>query len=169
LGLHVHVPTPVAAEIAVGEEIILCTHLHVRENELTLYGFASEQDRNLFRDLLAVSGVGPRLALTLLSAMSVAAIQRAIAEEEPRLLSRIPGIGKKTAQKIVLELKDKMQKVAAVPEGTAVVSQADAEVVEALLSLGYSVVEAQRAVQGLPRDVTDVGERLRLALRRLAP
>lgn len=169
LGLEVHVPTPVAAASGVGEEITLYTHLHVRENELALYGFPSGEERHLFRLLLRVSGVGPRAALALLSAMSVPALQRAIADEEAALLSRVPGIGRKTAQKIVLELKDKVAVPAAVPEAVAALSQVDADVIEALVGLGYSVVEAQRAVQGLPREVTDVSERLRLALSRLAP
>ncbi len=169
LGLEVHVPAPLATETAVGVEITLYTHLHVRETEWALFGFQEEEERHLFRLLLNISGIGPRVALALLSAMSVVAIQRAILDEEPGLLSRVPGIGKKTAEKIVLELKDKVHAPAGIPEGTTSLHAVDADVIEALVGLGYSVVEAQRAVQGLPSDVTDVGERLRLALSRLAP
>ncbi len=169
LGLDVWVPTPLAASANVGETVHLYTHLHVRENELSLYGFATEAERDLFRLLLNVSGVGPRVALALLSAMDVAAIQRAIAEEEPGLLSRVPGIGRKTAEKIVLELKDKLPATVAGMPAAPDLHAADADVIEALVALGYSLVEAQRAVQDLPPDVTDVGERLRLALSRLAP
>ena len=169
LGLDVWVPAPLAASANVGETVHLYTHLHVRENELSLYGFATEAERDLFRLLLNVSGVGPRVALALLSAMDVAAIQRAIAEEEPGLLSRVPGIGRKTAEKIVLELKDKLPATVAGMPAAPDLHAADADVIEALVALGYSVVEAQRAVQDLPPDVTDVGERLRLALSRLAP
>ena len=95
--------------------------------------------------------------------MSVDALRLAIAQEQPDLLARIPGIGKRTAQKIVLDLKDKLPAVE-VTEELAALTEADAEVIDALTALGYSVVEAQRAVQSLPRDVTDVEERLRLAL-----
>ncbi len=168
IGLILYVPTPLSAEISLGEEVTVYTHLHVRENELTLFGFRDEQERTLFRMLLNVSGVGPRVALNLLSAMSTVAIQRAILDEEPALLSRVPGIGKKTAEKIVLELKDKVEVPAGMPTPVSALHDVDADVVEALLHLGYSLVEAQRAVQGLPPDVRDVGERLRLALIRLA-
>ena len=168
VGLEVHVPAPLAASAAEGEEVRLFTHLHVRENELSLYGFADPEERRLFRLLLNVSGIGPRVALALLSAMSVSAIYRAIVDEEPGLLSRVPGIGRKTAEKIVLELKDRVPELVGVSEAGPALHTADADVVEALVNLGYSVVEAQRAVQGLPPDVTDVSERLRLALSRLA-
>jgi len=113
--------------------------------------------------------VGSRAAMVLISALGVTAVQQAILQEEPALLSRAPGVGKKTAQKIVLELKDKVPAPAELVTASTAVHAVDAEVIDALLALGYSVVEAQRAVQGLPEDVTDVGERLRLALSRLAP
>lgn len=169
LGLEIWVPLPLAAQTPVGETIRLHTHLHVRDGEWTLYGFATVEERDLFRLLLNVPGVGPRVALNLLSTLSVGAIHRAILEEEPALLSRVPGVGRKTAEKIVVELKDKIPREAALAEAASPVHAADAEVIEALVSLGYSVVEAQRAVQGLPPDVTEVSERLRLALSRLSP
>ena len=143
--------------------ILLHTHLVVREDDLTLIGFATEDELDLFENLIAVSGVGPKLALALLSGMAPDALRLAIGQEQPDVLARVPGIGKKTAQKIVLELKDKMGAVE-VAEGLAALTEADAAVIDALTALGYSIVEAQRAVQGLPRDVTDVEERLRLAL-----
>ena len=168
VGLEVYVPVPLAAGLSEGDEVHLYTHLHVRENELSLYGFAEPEERRLFRLLLNVSGIGPRVALSLLSAMSVTAIHRAIADEQPGLLSRVPGIGRKTAEKIVLELKDRIPELMTMPESAPGLHAVDADVIEALVRLGYSVVEAQRAVQGLPPDVTDVSERLRLALSRLA-
>lgn len=168
IGLAIYVPAPLAAELQIGEETVLYTHLHVRESELTLFGFRHLDERSLFRMLLNVSGVGPRVALNLLSAMSTIAIQRAILDEEPGLLSRVPGIGKKTAEKIILELKDKVEAPAGAPLGPSDLHDVDADVIEALVGLGYSVVEAQRAVQGLPPEVKDVSERLRLALMRLA-
>lgn len=163
LGFRVLVPAPVLAAAQVGEPMALFTHLHVRENELTLYGFGSEEELALFQQLLSVSGVGPKAALSLLSAMSPDALRLAIGQEQPELLARVPGIGKKTAEKIVFDLKDKMA-VEPVPEGLAALTEVDAEVIDALTGLGYSIVEAQRAVQSVPPEVTEVEERLRLAL-----
>lgn len=163
LGLRVLVPAPVLAATQVGEPVALFTHLHVRENELALYGCGSEEELALFEQFLSVSGVGPKVALALLSAMSPEALRRAIGQEQPELLARVPGVGKKTAEKIVFHLKDKVP-AEAVPEGLAALTEADTQVIEALTSLGYSIVEAQRAVQSVPPEVTEVEARLRLAL-----
>ncbi len=167
IGVKAFAPAPLVAQARVGERLAVHTHLYVRENELSLFAFARQEELQMFELLLSVSGVGPRVALAALSAMSVEALQMAIAQEQPELLARIPGIGKRTAQKIVLELRDKLA-VEGVPEAMAALTEADAEVVDALTALGYSVVEAQRAVQSLPREVTDVEERLRLALASFA-
>jgi Holliday junction DNA helicase RuvA len=164
LGVKVYVPVDVLAAARPGAEIFLHTYLHVRETELALYGFAGDQELTLFHALLGVSGIGPKSALSVLSAMPADALQLAISQEQPGVLARIPGIGKKTAEKIVLELKDKIKLSADVSPELAALSEADGEVIDALTALGYSIVEAQRAVQILPRDVADVEERLRLAL-----
>ncbi len=164
LGVRVHVPADVLATARTGETIFLHTHLHVREQELTLYGFDSQQDLELYQLLLGVSGVGPKSALAILSALPADALRLAISQEQPGVLSRVPGIGKKTAEKIVLELKDKITATEGLPPELAALNEADAEVIDALTALGYSIVEAQRAVQALPRDVMDIEERLRLAL-----
>lgn len=168
IGFKVFAPATLLAQVRPGEPLALHTYLHVREQEMTLYGFADEDELGLFELLLTVSGVGPKLALTMLSAMSVDALRLAIGQEQPGVLARIPGIGKKTAEKIVLELKDKVKMAEGLPPELAALSEADAEVIDALTALGYSIVEAQRAVQGLPRDVKDVEERLRLALASFA-
>jgi Holliday junction DNA helicase RuvA len=163
IGLRVSCPQATRATARVGEPITLHTHLVVREDELALVGFTSTEELTLFEQFISVSGVGPKLGLSLLSAMAPDALRLAIGQEQPDLLARIPGIGKKTAQKIVLELKDKVGPVE-VAEGLAALTEADAAVIDALTALGYSIVEAQRAVQSLPRDITDVEERLRRAL-----
>jgi Holliday junction DNA helicase RuvA len=165
VGIRVLVPAPLRGRAKVGEVIFLYTHLIVRETELTLYGFEAQADRDLFNLLLGVDGVGPKASLSVLSSMSVESVQRAIFGDEPELLSRVPGVGKKTAQKIALYLKDRLK-----PSDTlalvAAMSDADSEVLAALTSLGYSVVEAQSAVQSIPKDVpNDVEERLRMALQ----
>ncbi|HSN73847.1 MAG TPA: Holliday junction branch migration protein RuvA, partial [Anaerolineae bacterium] len=108
LGVRVYAPADLLATVRPGDELFLHTYLHVREQELALYGFASEQDMALFQLLLGVSGIGPKSALAILSALPADALRLAISQEQPGVLSRVPGIGKKTAEKIVLELKDKI-------------------------------------------------------------
>jgi Holliday junction DNA helicase RuvA len=165
VGLRVFVPAPVRAKLKVGEAAFLFTHLVVREDALTLYGFESQADRDLFNMLLGVDGVGPKVALSVLSSMTLDAVQRAVFTEEGELFSRVPGVGKKTAQKIVLHLKDKLKPTDGLSRLSAM-SDADSEVLAALTALGYSVVEAQAAIQAIPKDAPgDPGERLRLALQ----
>jgi len=164
VGLRVFVPAPVRDRVKVGETAFLFTHLVVREDALTLYGFESQADRELFNMLLGVDGVGPKVALSVLSTMTLDAVQHAVFAEEADILSRVPGVGKKTAQKIALHLKDKLRPMDALAR-VAAMSDVDSEVLAALTSLGYSVVEAQAAIQSLPKDAPqDTGERLRLAL-----
>jgi Holliday junction DNA helicase RuvA len=163
VGLRVLVPQPLLNSVRPGDDVLLHTHLVVREDELTLIGFGSDDELDLFHKLITVSGVGPKLALSVLSNMAPDAIRMAIGQEHPEILARVPGIGKRTAQKIVLDLKDKMGEVE-ISEGLAALTEADAAVIDALTALGYSIVEAQRAVQALPKDMTDVEARLRAAL-----
>lgn len=166
IGLKVFAPDPTVMRLAIDTLVILHTFLQVREDALTLYGFENEDELNTFELLLTVNGVGPKVALSTLSAMSPDALRLALVNEEPGLIARVPGIGRRTAEKIVLELKDKVRGPTTGLTALAQMMDADVEVVEALVALGYSVMEAQRAVQGLPKDVTGVEERLRLALSR---
>jgi len=135
-----------------GGEVKLLTHLHVREDEMSLYGFFSEEERTLFELLLGVSGIGPRTAITILSGVSVQAFHQAIASQDLRLLSSVRGVGKKTAERLVLELKDKISLLPAL-QREASKSRLDgseakiADVLEALLSLGYKPAQAQRAIE----------------------
>jgi len=165
LGLRVFTPAPTRDRLRPGEEIFLYTYLVVREDALSLYGFESRDERDLFLLLLEVNGVGPKLALSVLSTLSPDAVRRAIFHEQPEVLSRVPGVGKKTAQKILLQLQDRIPAVAG-GELAAPFSDVDAEVLAALTSLGYSVVEGQSALQSIPRDTPqEVETRLRLALQ----
>jgi holliday junction DNA helicase RuvA len=166
VGLRVSVPVSLAARAAVGHPLALFTHLAVREDALSLYGFEAPDQRDFFELLLGVSGIGPKLALALLSHFTVDALRQAIVRNQPERMSGIPGVGKKTAEKIIFHLKDKIG-AAAESKGMGW-SETDAEVVAALTSLGYSLVEAQTALQSIPGDAPeDVGERLRLALQGL--
>ncbi len=167
VGYKVFVPADVLASTRLAEEIVLQTHLQVREDNFSLFGFTTDDALDLFEQLLTVSGVGPKSALTILSAMSPEAIRLAIGQEQPGVLARVPGVGKKTAEKIVVTLKDRIGAVTAGEELLALTA-ADAEVIEALTALGYSVVEAQRALQNIPRDITGVEDRLRRALSQFA-
>jgi Holliday junction DNA helicase RuvA len=165
VGLRVFVPAPVRGRLKAGEAVLLYTHLVVREDALALYGFESQSDRDLFNMLLGVDGVGPKVALSVLSTLTLDAVQRAVFNEESEILSRVPGVGKKTAQKIVLYLHDRLKPADALAK-VAALSDRDSEVLAALAALGYSVVEAQTAIQSLPKDAPDdVEERLRLALQ----
>lgn len=164
MGFKVSTPEPTAAQFREGDSVTLHTHLQVREDALALYGFTTEEELTTFELLLSVNGVGPRVALATLSTLTPDALNLAIVNDEPGIVARVPGIGKRTAQKIVLELKDKFKVPASALAGLAHVTDDDSEVIEALTSLGYSVVEAQRAIQKLPKDVKGVEERLRLAL-----
>jgi len=163
-GIAVYEPQAQLVQQHVGQTVALFTYLHLREQEITLFGFTSAEDLALFEMLLGVSGVGPRLALNMLSTLTQDTIRLAVANEEPGLLTRVPGIGAKSARKILFHLKDKLAPADLEGIGVSMLTDEDAEIIEALTSLGYSVVEAQRAVQSLPKDADGVEERLRLAL-----
>jgi Holliday junction DNA helicase RuvA len=164
IGFKVYVPTSVLeTSDGLGRQVELFTHLHVRENDLTLYGCGSEDALALFELLLGVSGVGPRVALAMLSTMSPDSLRLAIAQGNAAALTRVPGIGPKMAKKIVFHLKDRIA-VEVGPEAVPFLTDADAEVIAALTSLGYSVVEAQAALQSLPAEEMEIEERVRLAL-----
>ena len=164
IGLQVRIPSGVLAQLdGVGRPVELFTHLHVRENELALYGFLTEEELTLFKLLLSISGVGPKVALALLGTVSPDALRQAVVQEEPGLLSRVPGIGPKTARAIIFHLKDKL--VPAGADAARLLSDTDAEVIAALTGLGFSLVEAQAALQSLARDEDlSVEERVRQAL-----
>ena len=165
VGLRVLVPATLRTKAKTGEKVFLFTHLQVREDALTLYGFESQSDRELFNILLGVDGVGPKVALSVLSTMTLDAIQRAVFADEPEVLSRVPGVGKKTAQKMGIHLKDKLKPSDTLSQ-VASMTDKDSEVLAALTALGYSVVEAQAAIQSIAKDAPDdVEDRLRLALQ----
>ena len=165
IGFQVFMPTPTLSTLgAIGSEISLHTHLHLREDNVTLYGLASADDLALFKALINVTGLGPKLALAMLSAMDVEQLVMAIASASADLLTAVPGIGKKMAHRLVLELKDKLGAdfITAPAAGRA---QETGEVLSALTSLGYSAQEATRAVASLPRDESlSLEDKLKLAL-----
>ncbi len=164
IGLKVFVPRTVFDLVdGPGQIIQLATHLDVREDALTLYGFADDDERMVFETLNTISGVGPRLAINILSTLSTAQLRNSIAQGDSQLLTRVPGIGKKKAEKIAFDLKDKLA-VAGPPELAGLID-VDTDVLDALVGLGYSIVEAQAAIQSIPRDAPkEIEERVRIAL-----
>jgi Holliday junction DNA helicase RuvA len=166
VSFQVYAPTSTLSVLGnIGGEVKLYTHLHVRDDNISLYGFATPDELRLFDILLGVSGTGPKLALAMLSAMKVEDMTLAIATGNTDLLTEIPGVGKKTAQRLVLELKDKIGTGWAITSAGRV-AQENADVLTALISLGYSVAEASRAVATLPSDkMLSMEEKVRIALQ----
>lgn len=165
IGFRVLVPKVLLERMArPGQEVTLYTHLHVRENELTLYGCETEDELALFRLLQTVSGIGPKVALSILSSLPPDRFRAAIAQEDVTVLARVPGIGPKTAKKLVFDLRDKVR--ADVPPGglAPAMAEADADLIAALTGLGYNVAEIQEALRHLPAEPLPLEERVRLAL-----
>lgn len=166
VGFKVNVPRGVLAEAHSGQTLALHTYLVVRENELSLYGFPNVEARDTFVLLIGVERVGPKLALAILSALSTASLRAAVMGGQAAVLAKVPGVGSKTAQKIVLHLADRILPAEGELQTAIAQSSSDGDVLDALVGLGYSVVEAQAALQSLPADAPgDVEERLKLALR----
>lgn len=155
-------PEAVADLPAVGEEVVVHTHLVVREDDLSIFGFSAAADRDLFRVLISASGVGPRVAMALLATLRPAALRRAIASEDIDTLSTAPGVGKRSAQKIVLELRPKL----ADAEAELVSGGRPAQVRQALEQLGYRPEEISQVVAGIDQDL-QVGDQVKAALKAL--
>jgi holliday junction DNA helicase RuvA len=157
--------TSLSALPAEGDEVVVHTHLHVREDELTLYGFESEEERELFERLIAISGVGPKVALAVLSSLQPDALRGAVGRDDVTLLSSVPGVGKKTAQRLILELKDKLDlpDIGAAGGG---VGSAGAEARDALLAMGFTSAEAAAALRDAPAGAS-TEQLLKGALRAL--
>ena len=149
--------------LRLGEELTVQTYMHVREDALQLYGFATAEERELFVHLLSVNGVGPKVALAIVSGSTPAELRRAIALEDTKRFEAIPGIGKKTAQRVVLELKEKLGG----PGALAPAASSALVARDALVELGYSVIDADRALEGIDRTLP-LEEQIRRALRSAA-
>ncbi len=168
IGFQVHVPGSTLSQLgAINDKVSLYSHLHLREDNIALYGFASEEELALFRNLISVSGIGPKAALALLSALNPEQLVIAITSANIDIISQVPGIGRKMANRIVIELRSKLEKEwkeAALP-----LAAESADVVAALTSLGYSLREAMQAASSLPdASKLSLEEKVKLALQQLA-
>lgn len=168
VGYEVQVPMSTFYNLPqVGQPISLLTHFIVREDAQLLYGFATAQERQTFRELIKISGVGPRMALSLLSGLSIEELAQAVATQEAGRLVKVPGIGKKTAERLLLELKGKLGDAVVTGAAAQVKSDAQADILQALLALGYSDKEASACLKQLPADI-GVSEGIKLALKGLS-
>jgi Holliday junction DNA helicase RuvA len=168
IGFQVYMPTTALTTLGIpGDDVNVYTHLQMREDNVSLYGFTSAEELWLFETLIGVSGLGPRLALAMLSALSPEQITTAIATSSSEMLEMIPGIGKKVASRIILELKDKIGAGWIATPATEMARE-NTDVLAALTSLGYSAAEATKAVANLPADTNlDIEEKIRIALQYL--
>lgn len=179
IGYNVRIPASVTALLPpVGEEVRIYTYMSVREDAVALYGFLTKDDLEMYKQLITVSGVGPKAGLSVLSVLSADELRMAVISQDAKAISKAPGIGAKTAQRIILELKDRVSledtalmkdsgmELAEMPASGGI-SQAKAEAVEALTALGYSSSDALRAVKAVEQDDMDVEELLKAALKKM--
>ena len=170
IGYAVYIPSGLAAELGAGMETKLYTHFHVAEDSLKLYGFGNAADRELFRLLITVSGVGPKAAMAIMSSMSSDELKLAIISDDEKKIAKAQGLGPKTAKKVILELKDKIKTEDILGTSAAAGGEKDTEredAIQALVALGYSASEALKAVSRLDTQGQDSGSIVRLALREL--
>lgn len=164
IGYLVAVSAYTLGKIAGESEVALHIHTHVREDQFALYGFLSEEELVMFELLISISGIGPKVALSILSIADPKTIRTAIVNKDPSILTRVSGVGKKTAERVIIELQNKVDAIGIDDQATALAGQ---DAVEALVSLGYSVTESREALKLVPADVTDVSARVRQALKNL--
>lgn len=164
VGYRVLVSAYTFGKVAGAGDIELNVYTHVREQEITLYGFLEHEEMEIFKLLISVSGIGPKAALSILSMSDVASIKQAIVNKDITILTKVSGIGKKTAEKVVIELQNK---VSISPQEAIQNGPTDSDAIDALCSMGYSVTEARDALCGVPKDVESVGDRVRAALKNM--
>lgn len=166
IGYRVFVNSDMYVDLDIGQEVELYIHQHIREDALDLYGFKSLEELEMYELLLTISGVGPKSALACLSISSVADIKESIARGDSSLLVKVSGIGKKTAERVVLELREKVGKLAGISHNSSDGStMASGDEIDALMALGYSMQQAREALRKVAPSITDSGERIREALK----
>ncbi|OGI35046.1 MAG: Holliday junction DNA helicase RuvA [Candidatus Moranbacteria bacterium RIFOXYA2_FULL_43_15] len=164
IGYKVHLSVYTFGKVAGIAEVNLFIHTYVREDQLALYGFLTSDELEMFEQLISISGIGPKAAMGILSIATPKTIKTAILNEDPSILTKVSGIGKKTADRVILELKNK---VADISTGDKEEATVDVDAIEALMTMGYSNAEARDALKAVPADVRDVGARVKAALKNL--
>lgn len=162
VGYRVYMTNVTLGKVAKQKEVDLFIHTHVREDNITLFGFETFEEMEMFELLLSISGIGPKAALGILTIATPATIKNAILEEDSSILTRVSGVGKKTAERVILELKTKIDEM---PVKDKREVRSDQEVVEALMAMGYSAAEAREAYKAVPKDVEDISEKIKHALK----
>jgi Holliday junction DNA helicase RuvA len=171
IGYEILCPMSTFYEMGADTNLVLHTHLHIKEDAHTLYGFISKDEKTLFRELIRVNGIGPKVALAILSHLNVASLMNAVAHEDDVLLAKTPGIGKKTAQKLIVELKDRLEKLSLSSTAnqqitaSANINPNTKQALAALQSLGFKVKEAERMLAAISDDSLSTEELIRLALQ----
>lgn len=161
VGYKISVNDYIFEKSIIEQEISLYIYTHVREQEISLYGFLTEEDQQMFELLISVSGIGPKAALKLLSVADIKSIKTAIINKDISILTQVSGVGKKTAEKVVIELSGKVDTIDIGSDS----NNSDIDVINALKSMGYSISESRDALSEVSKDITDTGERVRLALK----
>jgi Holliday junction DNA helicase RuvA len=164
VGYKVFVSAYTMGKLAGQSAVTLYTHTYVREDILALYGFLTQEEMDMFELLISVSGIGPKAALAILSIADPSMIRTAILNQDPSILTKVSGVGKKTAERVIIDLQNK---VAALPEIRKAGIMVESDAMDALLSMGYAVTEAREALKTVPADVQDVGEKVKWALKNL--
>lgn len=164
VGYQVFVSVYTLGKVAGQEQVLFHIHTHVREDQLALYGFLNEEELIMFELLISISGIGPKVALSILSIADVKTICTAIVNKDPSILTRVSGVGKKTAERVIIELQNKVDAVGIEDQATTLAGQ---DAIEALTSMGYSITEAREALKLVPEEITDVSKRIRQALKNL--
>ena len=168
VGYKVFVTPQIFLNLEPGRKIELYIHTYVREDILALYGFASIPEQEFFEMLLSVSGIGPRLAMAVLSLGDLQMIKSGISSGDPDVFTKVSGIGRKTAERLIVELKEKVGDDAITGDQLQEISKRHSDIIDVLLALGYSRAEARRALMELPKDLTNADDKIRMALRSLA-
>jgi Holliday junction DNA helicase RuvA len=164
IGYQIALSAYTLGKVAGQDQVLFHIHTHVREDILALYGFLSEEELLMFELLISISGIGPKVALSILSIADVKTIRTAVVNKDPSILTRVSGVGKKTAERVIIELQNKVESVGIEDQESALAGQ---DAIEALTSLGYSVTEAREALKLVSPEIKDVSSRVRQALRNL--
>ncbi len=164
VGYKVFITSFTLGKIAGREKIELFIHTYIREDALDLYGFLTVEELEMFELLISISGIGPKAGLGILSIAEPKTIRAAVASGDSSILTRVSGVGKKTAERVIVELRNRVEKLS---KGEEAVAASDSEAIEALVSLGYSATQAREALKSVPEDVEDVSEKVRAALKNL--